>query len=56
MDGSVNSLAKCKRVIRRIAKEAILHDLCPKSMGISVNFFKENIIKERNAAEYSFTM
>jgi hypothetical protein len=46
MGASVNCLAEGMRVIRRIAKEAILQDLCPKGMGASV---KENIIKERNA-------
>jgi hypothetical protein len=33
---SVNSLAKNLRAITRIAKTAILQDLCPKSMGVSV--------------------
>lgn len=34
---SVNSPAKDIRAIRRIAKAAILHGLCPKGMGASVN-------------------
>jgi hypothetical protein len=32
----VNSLAKNLRAITRIAKAAILQDLCPESMGVSV--------------------
>jgi hypothetical protein len=32
----VNSPAKDMQAIGRIAKAAILHDLCPKSMGVSV--------------------
>ncbi len=34
---SVNSLAKDMQAIRRLAKAAILRDICPKSMGVSVN-------------------
>ena len=34
---SVNSLAKCMQAFERIAKDAILQDLCPKGMGVSVN-------------------
>jgi hypothetical protein len=41
MGASVNSPAKDMRAIRRIAKAAILHGLCPKGMGVSV---KENMI------------
>ncbi len=33
---SVNSLAKYMQAFGRIAKDAILQDLCPKSMGVSV--------------------
>ena len=36
MNVSVNSLAKDLRAITRIAKAAILQDLCPESMGVSV--------------------
>ena len=35
---SVNSPAKSMQAFRRIAKDAILHNLCPKGMGISVIF------------------
>ncbi len=34
----MNCLARYMRVIRRIAKEAILRDLCPKSMGVNVYY------------------
>ena len=34
----MNCLALCMRVIRRIAKEVIHHDLCSKGMGISVKY------------------
>ena len=37
---SVNSPAKDMRAIIRIAKDAILQDLCPKGMGVSVNYKK----------------
>ncbi len=32
----MNSLAKYMQAFIRIAKDAILQDLCPKSMGVSV--------------------
>ena len=37
MGASVNCLAKCMRVIKRIAKAAILHGLCQEGVGVSVN-------------------
>ena len=37
MGVSKNSLAKELRAITRIAKTAILQDLCPKDMGVSKN-------------------
>ena len=36
---SMNSLAKKMRAIKRIAKDAILQDLCPKSMDVSMCIF-----------------
>lgn len=39
----MNNLAKKMRAIKRIAKDAILRDLCPKSMGVRV---KQNTRKE----------
>ncbi len=37
MGVSVNRLAKYMQAFGRIVKDAILQDLCPKSMGVSVN-------------------